>query len=95
MKLPDKLNRKAVVANFDKVSPKTWEYLFDYEKETDLKSCRTNGCGAKNIWYSTNLLKIWLIERGHYLPSDFEEKQQRRQNNSWAGLNIKQHEIAA
>lgn len=94
MKLPDKLNRRAVVSNLDKVNPKTWEYLFDCEKVNGLAACRTKGCGIKHVWYATELLMIWLVERGYYLPEDFEEKKKVRPSR-WADLNIKRHVIAA
>ncbi len=74
MNLPQKLNRKTVRLAFVKISPETWKYLFDHEKENGLSECRTTGWGVKHAWYSTEPLKLWLVERGYYMPSDFESK---------------------
>lgn len=95
MDLPDKLNRKAVVAIFDNVSPKTWQYMFNYEKHNGLAACRTEGYGEKHAWYSTKALMQWMVECGHCSPQDFEEKKQPRPESHWAGLNIRRHSIAA
>lgn len=74
LEFPDKLNRKAVRRNFDKLNPETWDYLFDYEKENGLSSCRTQGWGVRHAWYDTALLKVWLIDRGYYTLKDFDSE---------------------
>lgn len=94
MKLPDKLNRKAVVANFDNVGPKTWEHFFDHEKENGLYECRTEGFGGKHVWYLTPSLQAWLVSRGLYRPHEFEERKPGRES-SWAGLRVTRHAISA
>ncbi len=87
MNLPDKLNRKTVAAKFNKLNAKSWEYLFDHEKENGLLQCRTEGWGERVIWYSTKRVKKWLIDRGHYFPEDFEI-QPRRQAGMWTSLMV-------
>lgn len=95
MDLPDKLNRKAVVANFDNLSPKTWEYLFDHEKENGLAECRTEGWGARHVWYATKPLMAWLVARCYYMPHEFEQKTINHPQGPFAALNVKRHAIAA
>lgn len=95
MQLPDKLNRKAVVSSFDNLSPKTWEYLFDHEKENGLAECRTKGWDGKRIWYATKPLMTWLVVRCYYMPHEFDEKNQSISQGPFAALNIKRHAIAA
>ena len=85
MKLPDKLCRKAVKEKFNKLSNETWKYLFDHEKENGLAECRTNGWGVKKVWYATGSLKYWLVDRGYYMPDDFDTKP-RRLAGPWSGL---------
>ncbi len=85
MKLPEKLNRKALKLNFTKLSNETWEYIFDHEKENGLVSCRTEGYGVKLLWYSTDAVKSWLVNRCYYMPEDFDEKP-RRLAGPWSAL---------
>lgn len=85
--LPDKLCRKAVKKVFDKLSNETWEYLFDHDKENGLSECRTQGWGVKKVWYSTSALMTWLVDRGYYLPSEFDESSAPlRTVNHWSAL---------
>ena len=97
MKLPDKLNRKAVKANFVRLGDATWDYLFDHEKDNGLLKCRTKGWGRKHAWYSTKNIKKWLIDRGYYMPDDLDESLSRpaRNGNPWAGLQVSRHTINA
>lgn len=96
MSLPDKLNRRAVRLNFDKLSPETWDYLFDHEKENGLSECRTQGWGVKHAWYATKPLIEWLLNRGYYVPEDFQPKTQHQLDRSrWAGLVTKRHALSA
>lgn len=95
LKLPDKFNRKAVKSNFDKLPPETWDYLFDYEKENGLASCRTTGWGVRFAWYSTEALKRWLIDHGYYTQSDFDpDGWPIRATRSLRGLNVTRHILA-
>jgi hypothetical protein len=96
MKLPEKLNRRAVKANFEKVPGATWEYLFDHEKENGLAECRTKGWGNKHAFYATQQLMQWLVDRGYYALVDFKpEKDLIRQDSPWAVLGVKRHAMAA
>jgi hypothetical protein len=96
MKLPEKLNRRAVKANFDKVPGATWEYLFDHEKENGLGACRTTGWSVKQAFYATKPLIQWLIDRGYYTPADFKLAPDLVKSDSpWAVLNVRRHAIAA
>lgn len=96
MKLPDRLHRKAVKANFDKVSGATWEYLFDHEKENGLAACRTSGWTVKCAFYATQPLIQWLVDRGYYTAADFRAAEPVVKSNSpWSVLNVKRHAIAA
>lgn len=92
MKLPDKLNRKAVKLNFDKLSPETWDYLFDHEKENGLLKCRTQGWGVKHAWYATALLMTWLVIRNYYSQDDFNaDGNPIKTRNDMRGMNITRH----
>ena len=74
LKLPEKVVRAAVKRNFDKVDLKTWDYLFDYEKENGLSQCRVEPeWGIRRAWYSIAAVKVWLIDRGYYTLTDFDD----------------------
>lgn len=85
MNLPDKLNRKRIKFHFHKLGDRTWDYLFDHEKENKLVECRTQGFGVKTAWYSTEDVKRWLIERNYYAPDDFSGKANTRAT-PWSSL---------
>lgn len=71
MELPSSLNRKTLKRVFFRLPDRTWEYLFDHEKENGLAECRIKGYGGKELWYSTDQVKSWLVARCYYLPEDF------------------------
>lgn len=76
MKLPEKLNRKRIKFHFHKLGDRTWDYLFDHEKDNGLTGCRVPGFGTKTAWYSSAAMKHWLIERNYYAVDEFDEKKQ-------------------
>ncbi len=84
MNLPDRLNRKSVVRVFNKVSGKTWVYLFRHDKENGLRQCSTESRNDKEICYSTQKIVMWLISQGYYLPQDFEEPVKRQKTNAFS-----------
>lgn len=86
MNLPPKVNRKRVKMHFTLLSERTWEYLFDHEKENGLVFCRTKGFDAKAVWYDTECLKRWLVERNYYAPDDFASKQGVPSASPWDTL---------
>lgn len=73
MELPSSLNRKTLKRVFSKLPDRTWEYLFDHERDNGLAGCRTKGFGSREVWYSTDQVKSWLVARCYYLPEDFEQ----------------------
>ena len=96
MRLPEKLTRKAIRLNFVRLSPETWDYLFDHEKENGLSKCRTKGWGVKKAWYATATLNKWLIDMGYYMPDDFERKAPLvLDSNPWGQLVSRRHAISA
>lgn len=95
-KLPEKLTRKALKLNFFKLSEKTWDYLFDHERENGLNACRTQGWGVKKAFYSTEKIRDWLIERNYYTAEDFEEKKPARAiSGNWDALVSRRHALTA
>lgn len=88
MRTPPKLNRKAVALTFGRLSPETWRYLFEHEKENGLAECRTPGWGVRVVWYSAEALQLWLIARGDYTAREFESPAQSEQRATpWSVLN--------
>lgn len=94
---PETVVRSAITRNFDKISPETWGYLFDYEKENGLAECRVPApWGIRRAWYSVSAVKKWVINRGYYSPDDFD-------SNGWPiptrrsiprGLKVTTHVLA-
>jgi hypothetical protein len=76
--LPQKLKRSALKFHFYKVSGRTWEYLFDHEKENGLAACRVQGFTIRMAWYSTEAVIRWLIERNYYSPEDFQRAPEKK-----------------
>jgi hypothetical protein len=70
MKLPDRLNRRAVKQAFPRVSESTWDNLFDYEKHNGLHALRVQG-PDKYAYYDTEQLMVWLVQRSLYRKGDF------------------------
>jgi hypothetical protein len=88
MQIPQKLKRKAIILTFTRLSPETWRYLFEHEKENGLSECRTTGWGVRAAWYSSDALKLWLIARGDYTARDYEPPAQSEQRATpWSVLN--------
>lgn len=85
MELPPKTTRKIAPTIFPKVSEKSWEYLFDHEKENGLVQCRVEGWNEKVVVYDTAKLKKWLIDHCLYLPDDFSNKPLRAAS-PWSAL---------
>lgn len=90
MKLPHKLNRKAVKLLYDKLDEATWEYLFDHEKDNGIHECRVPSDGRK-AYYSREQLKVWLIQEGHYTFAQLNQPERM----DWHGLTgLTVHRIA-
>ena len=64
MKLPDKLNRKAIIKIFDQISPSSWEKLFEREDQNGIGKFRCDGDFPSRAYYDTNALKAWLVRNG-------------------------------
>lgn len=86
MNLPDKLNRKRIKFHFHKLGDRTWDYLFDHEKENGLSTCRTPGFGTKTAWYSSDAVKLWLVARNYYGIDDFSNRQPAKRATPWSAL---------
>ena len=72
--LPKTLNRKAVMVNFNRLAPVTWECLFEREANNGLKQYRVperKGDYTLKAYYYTEGIKLWLIREGHYTANDF------------------------
>ena len=92
MKLPDSLNRKAVKRHFGKLKESRWDHLFECEKKNGLHRCRVDGDYPKLAYYSTELLKAWLIRNSHYDADEFDSVAPIR--GTWNGLSVRRHAIA-
>lgn len=95
MKLPTKLNRRAIRLNFTRLSEATWDYLFDHEKENGLGECRTKGWGVKHAWYETAALMLWLVDHGYYAMEDFKPAATPSTSGPWGILPIRKHAMSA
>lgn len=73
-KLPEILSRKAIVQTFDKISPTTWEKLFERESMNGISKLRTNGDYPGRTYYKTDGLIQWMIRNGHYTLDQIERK---------------------
>ncbi len=88
MQIPQKLKRKAVTLTFSRLSPETWRYLFEHEKENGLVECRTTGWGVRAAWYAAKPLKLWLVARGDYTAMDFDPPtKSKRTTTPWDVVN--------
>ena len=73
--LPTELDRRAVAANFDFISPAGWEGLFDREKHNGLFALRVPGPDYdQRTYYSTAGLIDWLIRNGRYSLAEIRHR---------------------
>lgn len=71
MKLPDSLNRKAIMEIFNHLEPVTWEKLFEREDSNGIGRLRTSGDYRGKAYYQTHGIMDWLVRNGHYTLDDF------------------------
>ncbi len=90
--LPPELNRKAIAANFDRLTPCAWEKLFEKEKHNGLFELRVVGPDyAIYVHYSTAGLISWLIRNHRYSLAEIRD---RFYEPAPIGPRVKQHILA-
>ena len=89
--LPEKLNRRAVIRCFNRLSEARWLYLFRIERKVGLYQYRVTGHYRRN-YYKTDGLIQWLISEGYYLPEDFGQSAHAQSWNSLPAM--RQHRMA-
>ncbi len=73
--LPTELDRRAVAANFDFISPSGWENLFGREKHNGLSALRVAGPDYdQRCYYSTAGLIDWLVRNGRYSLAEIRDR---------------------
>lgn len=71
MDLPSKLNRRAIMATFDRLEPVTWEKLFEREDTNGIGKNRVSGDYPGKAYYKTDGVMKWLVSNGHYTVDEF------------------------
>lgn len=83
--LPDKLIRKAIKRHFTRLSEARWEHLFEHEKKNGIFDCRCDGPYKDVVYYSTTMIKAWLITHAYYDAPDFDQARSITPTR-WSGL---------
>lgn len=70
--LPDILSRKGIAAEFDKLTPVSWEKLFEREDQNGLAKLRVPGDMRDRAYYSVEGVSKWLVRNDYYTRREMD-----------------------
>lgn len=90
MKLPDSLSRRSIITEFDKLTPVSWEKLFEREDQNGIAKLRVLGDFENRAYYRTEGLIHWLVRNAYYTHAEITVKL----NGAAVGVAVRRHVMA-
>lgn len=72
--LPDRLSRRGIAEEFNRLTPVAWEKLFEREDQNGIAKLRVQGDLNNKVYYSVEGIVQWLVRNDYYTRREMESK---------------------